>query len=37
VAATTTDAELRAMAGEFAAEEAEHVRELEKLLAACPA
>jgi rubrerythrin len=37
VAATTADAELRAMAGEFAAEEAEHVRELEKLLAACPA
>ena len=37
VAATTTDAELRAMAGEFAAEEAEHVRELEKLLAGCPA
>lgn len=37
VAATTLDAELRALAGEFADEEAEHVRELEKLLAACPA
>ena len=37
VAATTTDAELRALAGEFADEEAEHVRELEKLIAACPA
>jgi rubrerythrin len=37
VAATTSDAELRALAGEFTAEEAEHVRELEKLLAACPA
>lgn len=37
VAATTPDAELRALAGEFAAEEAEHVRELEKLLASCPA
>ncbi len=37
VAATTLDAELRALAGEFAAEEAEHVRELEKLLASCPA
>jgi len=36
VAATTTDAELRALAGEFADEEAEHVRELEKLLATCP-
>jgi len=37
VAATTPDAELRALAGEFAAEEAEHVRELERLLASCPA
>lgn len=37
VAATTADAELRAIAGEFAAEEADHVRELEKLLAACAA
>lgn len=37
VAATTKDAELRALAGEFAAEEAEHVRELERLIAACPA
>jgi rubrerythrin len=37
VAATTNDAELRALAGEFAEEEAEHVLELEKLLAACPA
>ena len=34
IAATTTDAELRAIAGEFAAEEAQHVAELEKLLAA---
>lgn len=33
VAATTTDAELRAIAGEFAEEEADHVRQLEKLLA----
>jgi rubrerythrin len=37
VAATTTDAELRALAGEFADEEADHVRELEKLIATCPA
>lgn len=37
VAATTRDAELRAIAGEFAAEEAEHVAELERLLAACAA
>jgi rubrerythrin len=37
IAATTADAELRAIASEFAAEEAEHVRELEKLLARCPA
>lgn len=34
IAATTPDPELRALAGEFAAEEAEHVRELEKLAAA---
>lgn len=32
MAATTTDAELRAIASEFAAEEAEHVAELEKLI-----
>jgi rubrerythrin len=37
IATTTTDAELRALAGEFAAEEAEHVAELERLIAACPA
>ena len=37
IAASTTDAELRAIAGEFAAEEAEHVAELIKLIAACPA
>jgi rubrerythrin len=37
VAATTTDSELRALATEFADEEAEHVHELEKWLAACPA
>ena len=37
MAATTADAELRAIASEFASEEAEHVRELEKLIAACPA
>jgi rubrerythrin len=37
VAATTTDAELRAIAGEFADEEADHVRELEKLIATCAA
>ena len=36
VAATTADTELRALAGEFTAEEAEHVRELEKLIARCP-
>jgi rubrerythrin len=36
MAATTADAELRAIASEFAAEEAEHVAELQKLLAACP-
>ena len=34
IAATTSDAELRALAGEFAAEEAQHVAELEKLIAA---
>jgi rubrerythrin len=39
MAATTADAELRAIASEFASEEAEHVWscELEKLLAACAA
>jgi rubrerythrin len=37
VAATTKDAELRAIAGEFASEEADHVRELEHLIARCPA
>ena len=37
IAATTTDIELRAIAGEFAAEEAEHVAELQRLIAACPA
>ena len=37
IAATTTDTELRAIAGEFAAEEAEHVAELQRLIAACPA
>lgn len=37
VAATTLDAELRAIAGEFAAEEAEHVAELERLIARCAA
>jgi rubrerythrin len=37
MAATTSDAELRALASEFAAEEAEHVRELERLLKSCPA
>jgi rubrerythrin len=34
VAATTADQELRAIAGEFAAEEAQHVAELERLIAA---
>ena len=33
IAATTPDAELRAIAAEFAAEEAEHVAELQRLLA----
>ena len=37
VAATTPDSELRALAAVFADEEAEHVRELEKWLASCPA
>ena len=37
IAATTPDQELRAIAGTFAEEEAEHVAQLEKLLAACPA
>jgi rubrerythrin len=35
VAASTADAELRSIAGEFAQEEADHVRQLEVLLAAC--
>jgi rubrerythrin len=37
VAAMTTDAELRAIAAEFAAEEADHVRQLEALIATCAA
>jgi rubrerythrin len=37
IAATTGDAELRAIASQFADEEAEHVQELEKLLAGCAA
>lgn len=37
IAATTTDAELRQLASEFAAEEAEHLVALEKLIAALPA
>lgn len=37
IAATTLDPELRALAGEFAAEEAEHVAELEKLITGCAA
>lgn len=37
IAASSPDAELRGIARQFADEEAEHVRELEKLLAACPA
>jgi rubrerythrin len=36
-AMATADAELRGIAAEFASEEAEHVRELEKLIANCPA
>lgn len=37
IAASCSDAELRGLATQFADEEAEHVRELEKWLAACPA
>jgi rubrerythrin len=37
MAATTEDTELRGIATEFAEEEAQHVQELEKLLAACVA
>ena len=37
IAQTTTDAELRAIASEFADEEAQHVAELEKLVQACAA
>jgi rubrerythrin len=37
VAASTPDAELRSIAGEFAQEEADHVRQLEVMLAACGA
>jgi rubrerythrin len=37
IAATSRDAELRAIAGQFAQEEAEHVQQLEKLLAGCAA
>ena len=37
VAASTNDPELRALAREFADEEAEHLAELEKLIAACAA
>ena len=37
IAATTTDPELRGIASEFAAEEAEHVAELERLLVGCAA
>jgi rubrerythrin len=37
VAASTHDQELRAIATAFAEEEIEHVKQLEKLLAACPA
>jgi rubrerythrin len=36
VASTTQDAELRSIAAEFASEEADHVVQLEKLLADCP-
>ncbi|MFT3956406.1 MAG: ferritin family protein [Piscinibacter sp.] len=36
IAATSSDAELRGIARQFADEEAEHVAELEKLLAGCP-
>ena len=37
ISATTQDQELRMIAGQFADEEAEHVRELEKLLLICAA
>lgn len=37
IAATTRDSELRMIAGQFADEEAEHVRELERLLLGCAA
>lgn len=37
IAATTQDIEVRRLAGEFAAEEAQHVLELEKLIAAAAA
>jgi rubrerythrin len=37
MAATSTDAELRGIAQQFADEEADHVRELEKLIAGCAA
>ena len=37
IAATTADIELRAIASEFADEEAEHVAELQRLIAACTA
>jgi rubrerythrin len=37
IAATTTDAELRHIAAEFAAEEGEHLAALERLIAALPA
>jgi rubrerythrin len=37
IAATSTDAELRSIAQAFANEEAEHVAELERMIAACPA
>lgn len=37
VSASTIDPELRGLAAEFAEEEADHVRQLEKLLEACPA
>lgn len=36
VSASTIDPELRELAAEFAEEEADHVRQLEKLIAACP-
>jgi rubrerythrin len=37
IAATTQDMELRGIAGEFAAEEAQHIAELERLILARPA